>query len=193
MMSLLVVFMVGGPLSWPPQVGGVDGFTVDAGCDESVSDWSAIGDTARVDVHATLDAPCSAEQLFAYVDDLERYPMWMDLLHRVEPSGTGDPAWHVELRARVGPFARSKRLRMRRTVLDATEHRVVFERAEADGRTHSPWVLRAEVLEHDGVSTLHMHLHYGGALWTAGVLERVLADQITDGRERLTELVSSRH
>lgn len=144
-----------------------------------------------MDVHATLDAPCGADELFAYVDDLAQYPRWMDLLHRVEPSGTGEPAWHVELRARVGPFARSKRLRMHRTVHDAADHRVVFERAESDGRTHSPWVLRAEVLENDGVSTLHMHLHYGGALWTAGVLERVLADQITDGRERLTELVRS--
>lgn len=146
-----------------------------------------------MDVHAALDAPCGGDRLFAYVDDLALYPQWMDLLHRVEPSGTGEPAWHVELRARVGPFARSKRLRMHRTVHDRVAHRVVFERAEADGRTHSPWVLRAEVLEHDGLSTLHMHLHYGGALWTAGVLERVLADQITNGRERLTELVRSTH
>ena len=146
-----------------------------------------------MDVHASLDAPCRADQLFAYVDDLAQYPLWMDLLHRVEPSGADEAVWHVELRARVGPFARSKRLRMRRTVHDPATHRVVFERAEADGRTHSPWVLRAEVLEHDGVSTLHMHLHYGGALWTAGVLERVLADQITNGRERLTALVYSTH
>lgn len=164
-----------------------------AGCDESVSDWSPIGDTAQMDVHATLDAPCGADQLFAYVDDLAQYPLWMDLLHRVEPSGADDLVWHVELRARVGPFARSKRLRMRRTVHDPAAHRVVFERAEADGRTHSPWVLRAEVLEHDRISTLHMHLHYGGALWTAGVLERVLTDQITNGRERLTALVRSTH
>ncbi len=146
-----------------------------------------------MDVHATLDAPCGADQLFGYVDDLAQYPRWMDLLHHVEPSEADEPIWHVELRARVGPFARSKRLRMRRTVHDVSGHRVVFERAEADGRTHSPWVLRAEVLEHDGLSSLHMHLHYGGALWTAGVLERVLADQITNGRERLTGLVRSTH
>lgn len=146
-----------------------------------------------MDVHATLDAPCSGDTLFSYVDDLAQYPRWMDLLHRVEPVGTDESAWHIELRSRVGPFARSKRLRMHRTVHDPATHRVVFERSEADGRTHSPWVLRAEVLEHDGVSTLHMHLHYGGALWTAGVLERVLADQITSGRERLIELVRSTH
>jgi hypothetical protein len=144
-----------------------------------------------MDVHATLDAPCSADRLFGFVDDLAEYPAWMDLLHRVEPAVTGEPAWQVELRARVGPLARSKRLRMHRTVHDPVEHRVVFERAEADGRRHSPWVLRAEVLQHGDTSTLHMHLHYGGALWTGGVLERVLGDQITNGRERLTKLVGS--
>ena len=69
----------------------------------------------------------------------------------------------------------------------------MFERAEADGRTHSPWVLRARVEEHDGTSTLHMHLHYGGALWTGGVLERVLGDQIKNGRERLATLVRATH
>ncbi len=146
-----------------------------------------------MDVHATLEAPCRADALFAYVDDLAQYPLWMDLLHRVERVGTDESVWQVELQARLGPFARSKRLRMRRTVHDHSAHHVVFERAETDGRTHSPWVLRAEVLELDGLSALHMHLHYGGALWTAGVLERVLTDQITNGRDRLTELVRSTH
>jgi hypothetical protein len=30
-----------------------------------------------------------------------------------------------------------------------------------------------------------MHLHYGGSLFTGGVLEKMLADQIVRGRERL--------
>lgn len=141
-----------------------------------------------MDVHATLDAPCTADVLFAQVDDLVRYPQWVDLVHRAEPVDGG--AWQVELRARLGPLARSKRLRMERTVHDTTEHVAVFERVEVDGKKHSPWVLRAEVTEADGSSTLHMHLHYGGGLWTGGVLERALADQITNGRERLTALVS---
>ena len=146
-------------------------------------------------MHATLEAPCSADRLFAFVDDLGEYPAWMDLAHRVEPlaadTGSGAPAWQVELRARVGPFARSKRLRMVRTVHDTGAHQVVFERAENDGRSHSPWVLRAHIDEAAGNSTLHMHLQYGGSLWTGGVLERVLADQITSGRERLHALVRS--
>ena len=149
-----------------------------------------------MDVHATLEAPCDADQLFAFVDDLASYSKWCDLVYSALPEATEPrdhgPAWAVELRARVGPFARSKLLRMVRTVHDSTHHVAVFERAERDGRKHAPWTLRASVDEADGASTLHMHLHYGGALWTAGVLERALADQITNGRERLTALVSSR-
>jgi hypothetical protein len=153
------------------------------------------GDTALVDVHATLEAPCGADQLFALVDDLGQYPAWMDLVHAVQPSAgveAGAPAaWQVELLARVGPFARSKRLRMQRTLHDTVQHCVVFERAETDARSHSPWVLRADVRPTPDGSTLHVHLHYGGGLWTGGVLERVLGDQITSGRERLHALVRS--
>jgi hypothetical protein len=67
---------------------------------------------------------------------------------------------------------------------------VTFERDQADGKNHSAWVLVADIVERDGVSTLTMHLHYGGSLWTGGALERVLAEQITSGRERLLELVA---
>jgi hypothetical protein len=147
-----------------------------------------------MDVKASLAAPCSADTLFTFVDDLADYPAWTSLVHRAESDptpGGAEPVWHIELRARVGPLARSKRLRMRRTVLDPVGHVAVFERSEIDGRRHSPWVLRAEVVESEGSSSLTMHLHYGGALWTGGVLERVLTDQITSGRERLLTLVSA--
>ena len=152
-----------------------------------------IGDTARVDVHAALEAPCSPSELFAFVDDLTRYPAWVDLVHRADSIDVGDgsPEWQVELRARIGPFARSKRLRMRRTTHDIDGHVAVFERHEVDEKSHAPWVLRAEVAPVDDGSRLEMHLHYGGGLWTGGVLERTLADQITNGRERLLTLVRS--
>jgi hypothetical protein len=146
-----------------------------------------------MDIHASLDAPCSADALFAFVDDLVQYQRWSTLVHRAEPVSAVAGAWQVELRARVGPLARSKRLRMQRTERDPVAHVAVFERSEVDGKRHAPWVLRVEVSEVDGVSTLRMHLHYGGGLWTGGVLERVLADQITSGRDRLLELVSTTH
>jgi len=143
-----------------------------------------------MDVHASLDAQCDADRLFAFVDDLAQYPAWMDLTHRVEVDpGAAPPAWQVELRARVGPLARSKRLRMERAVHEPAMRTVVFERREADGKRHSQWVLRAEVSQQGERSHLEMHLHYGGALWTGGVLERVLTDQITSGRDRLQHLV----
>jgi hypothetical protein len=139
-----------------------------------------------------MDAPCEVDRLFGFVDELTDYPAWMPLAHRVaavEPEPDGRPAWEVELRARLGPFARSKRLRMVRTEHDPAGGRVRFERVERDGRQHSPWVLDATVVADGGGSRLEMRLHYGGALWTGGVMEKVLGEQIVAGRERLLELV----
>ena len=56
--------------------------------------------------------------------------------------------------------------------------------AEADGKTHSPWVLDATVIATDEGSRLVMHLHYGGSLW-GPVLERMLGDEIEESRPRL--------
>lgn len=142
-----------------------------------------------MDSRATLQAECAPADLFVHVDDLSHYPAWVDLVHRAQRLDAPEPEWDVELRARLGPFARSKRLRMRRTVHDLSAHVAVFERHEVDGRSHSPWVLRAEVVPTADGSELRMHLHYGGGLWTGGVLERALSDQISRGRERLAALV----
>lgn len=149
-----------------------------------------------MDVDASLDAPCSVAELFAHVDDLASYPAWIDLVHRADAldPDADRPCWDVELRARLGPFARSKRLRMVRTVHSPDRGLVVFERCEVDGREHSPWVLSATVTPDDAAdgSRLDMNLHYGGGLWTGGVLERALRDQITAGSERLLRMVSAR-
>ena len=97
-------------------------------------------------------------------------------------------AWTVDLRGKVGPLARSKRLRMVRTARTEPT-RAVFERRETDGRHHSAWLLEAEVTEVDGGSSLSMRLHYGGALW-GPVLERLLGDEVDRSRDRLLALVS---
>jgi hypothetical protein len=68
---------------------------------------------------------------------------------------------------------------------------VRFERAEVDGRSHAPWVLTATIDSVGSSCTLTMHLHYGGSLFTGGVLERVLVDKIEAGRSRLAMLVSN--
>jgi len=95
-----------------------------------------------MDLIATLDAACTIEDLRVWVGDLGRYPEWLTIVPRAESEQGSDPrAWAVELRAKVGPIARSKRLRMVRTV-DEPGH-IRFEREETDGRSHSPWVLDA--------------------------------------------------
>ena len=138
--------------------------------------------------------PGPRDRVFALVDDLAEYPAWMDLVHDVEevPSTNDDRTWNVELQAQVGPFARSKRLRMVRT-LHEPEQRVVFERAEVDGRRHSPWILGATL--HPDVSgvgelRLTMTLTYGGNLWTGAVLQRVLDDHVERGADALRDLLA---
>jgi hypothetical protein len=139
-----------------------------------------------VDVSATLDAPCSPAALWAWVEDLSRYPEWLTIVDRAERES--EESWIVDLRGRIGPLARSKRLRMVRSTCEE-EQRVVFERREADGREHSPWILRAELGAVDGGTHLSMHLHYGGGLW-GPVIEHLLRDEIGEGRDRLRALVS---
>ncbi len=140
---------------------------------------------------ASLDAPCSVGELFSWVDDLSRYPAWLQLVGAATaaPAADGSEGWLVELRGRLGPFSRAKRLRMVRTHLEP-DHLVRFERRElVDGRRHSPWTLVAAVSGNDTSSHLEMQLHYGGALW-GPVLEQLLRSEIEKGRRRLIELVS---
>lgn len=151
-----------------------------------------------MEIVAEMDARCAPEQLFEWVDDLSRYAEWLEIVTRAEPTTPSDgssgapeePAWAVDLRGRIGPLARSKRLRMIRTVHDPP-HSVRFERAELDGRNHSPWVLEANVTAVDDTATtsrLTMRLTYGGGLF-GPVLERVLRDEIERSRQRLADLV----
>jgi hypothetical protein len=136
-------------------------------------------------VTATLDAPCNAATMFAWVEDLTRYPKWLTILTEVEPD---DDGWRVELRGKLGPLARSKRLRMERTVHHPNEL-VVFERRETDGRNHAAWTLHSTVTETATGSHLVMDLGYEGKLWGA-VIEALLRDEIDQASGRLLALVS---
>ena len=160
-----------------------------------------------MDVTASLDARAPCEAMYAVVRDLATYPKWLDIVHSVQLDQTQpgeDCAWVVELRGKVGPFARSKRLRMVRasdqnpggqspgdqSLSSQNPARVVFERRELASRRHSPWVLTATVAGTVSGSTLSVHLHYGGTLFSGGILERLLAEQISRGRERLLQLLT---
>jgi uncharacterized protein YndB with AHSA1/START domain len=134
----------------------------------------------------TLDA--TPTEVFAVVEDLERYPGWLSIVTRVVRIDAAPPAWMVDLRGRVGPLSRAKRLRMERTAHEPDRH-VRFERVEHDERNHSPWVLDAAVAPVGGGSDLTMTLHYGGALWVP-MLDRMLRQEIEGSRPRLAALLS---
>lgn len=141
----------------------------------------------RKTIAAVLEAPPS--RVAELLRDLEQYPKWLDLVAAVEATAptNGDvgPAWLVTLRAKVGPFARSKRLRMVR-VTDGTDH-LRFERAEVDGRDHASWVLTAS-LSNTEPCTVDVELSYSGGFWSTP-LEAILGSQTSDAIERLKALV----
>lgn len=143
-----------------------------------------------------FSAPTEAEpaHLYEVIADLGTYPDWLELVSSAEPTepSAADPdelAWSITLRARIGPLARSKRLRMVRTVADGSQVR--FERQELDGRQHSTWVLAARVDPADSPwrSAVTLDLHYGGSLWS-GLLDGVLQSAVDDATERLQASVA---
>jgi hypothetical protein len=145
-----------------------------------------------VDLRVTFETPSTRAQLAEVVQDLTTYPRWLGIVTRVEPLATpggAAPAFLVDLTGRIGPLARSKRLRMEETAREPDHSR--FERAEDDGRQHSPWIL--DVRMHDALpgSALAMDLHYGGGLF-GPVLERVLRDEIEQAKPRLLALLAAR-
>lgn len=149
---------------------------------------------------AALTTSATTADVLTHVASLDAYSRWMPLVHSaVREAESKPPAWNVELRAKVGPLARSKRLRMVRTVYDIGESsRIVFERAETDGRRHANWRLevtvvpkqmsspRAEVSE----TQLVMNLSYDGRFFVS-VVESILRQNIEVGKRRLGELLAA--
>jgi len=156
---------------------------------QSMTPMRKPADPVRASSTVDLTVPLLAVR--EWVRDLSRYPRWMPLVHSAvaDTGADGADAWTVELRAKVGVFARSKRLRMVRTV-DA-ENRLVFERHERDGRAHSPWTLEVTLVDAGPGCSVTMEMHYGGSLWTAGVLDRVLAHHIDQGKKGLAEVAET--
>jgi hypothetical protein len=139
-----------------------------------------------MDIRVDVELPCSAAKILPFIDDLAQYPAWMGLVHTV--ISEGEDVWQVELRGKIGPFARSKRLRMIQ-VETSEPHHIRFERQENDGRSHSDWVLDAQVTEVGSASTLNMTLQYSGRLFSS-VVERALHDEIETSKQRLRKLVA---
>ncbi len=134
---------------------------------------------------SSVEVPAAVAIVRPFVEDLSCYPAWMPMVHNVISIAEG--VWTVELRAKVGVFARSKALRMRRTTNE--ENVIVFERDEEDGRQHSPWVMRVMLSPDSSTTNVTIDLAYGGNLWSAGILDRVLASQVDAGKAGLVRAV----
>lgn len=157
----------------------------------------------RVQQSFTVDVDAPPERVFPLLADLRHYEDLLDIVHRVSPETDTErePAWIITLRAKLGPFARSKRLRMER-VSHLPPKAVRFERRELDDRNHSTWTLDAtvdplsvdaDVDENGGGdrgSRVTMTLDYGGGLWT-GALGGVLEGQVAKAEENLRILANS--
>ncbi len=149
-------------------------------------------------VEQAFSAPTEADHdhLYRVVADLGTYPDWLEVVNQAEPAVPApdrpdEVAWTITLRAQLGPLARSKRLRMVRTVDDGRTVR--FERRELDDRQHSSWVLSAEVSplgEGSWRSQVTVDLRYGGSLWS-GLLDAVLEHAAEDATERLQAYVAA--
>ena len=78
-----------------------------------------------MDMTATLEAPCTARDCSSSSTICRRIRCGTAWSTAADPSSRATPpAWDVELRARLGPLARSKRLRMVRTARDGRDHAV---------------------------------------------------------------------
>lgn len=146
-----------------------------------------------MDQEFSADLIADPERVFPIVADLGRYHQFLDIVHKVEPDPTptddGRNAWFVTLRAKVGPFSRSKRLRMVETARHAPTL-IRFERAELDGRDHSSWVLEARLAPSGAGSVLTMVLAYSGGLWSSA-LDGLLRGQVERAAVRLDDLAAT--
>lgn len=124
-----------------------------------------------MDLHAHADLDADRDPAFRALEDLATYPHWLAIVAAAAPEGAGvgeagrPEAWLVDLRGRVGPWTRTKRVRMVRTASDPVAGTVRFERQELDGRSHNAWVLTGRASPRGngaGGSHVEVHLHYGG-------------------------------
>ena len=117
-----------------------------------------------MDLHAAADLVADRAAAFAALEDLATYPHWLSIVAAAIPAAPdGEAAWLVDLRGKVGPFTKTKRVRMVRTGHDPAAGTVRFERRELDGRHHNPWILTGRATDRPGGrSHVKVHLHYGG-------------------------------
>ena len=132
---------------------------------------------------AKIDAAPAA--VLAEVADLPDYPSWHGMVHKVEPDGDG---WMVDVGGKIGPFTKSKRVRLVRAAEDTeAPGEVRFVRAELDGKDHGQWELAASVdpPTGEGPCMLRFRLLYDGSSPLASMLEPLLKAEVHRSADRL--------
>ena len=144
-----------------------------------------------MDLDAAADLAFDQATVFAALEDLATYPHWLTIVAAATPTdhddddGDGGPAWLVDLQGKVGPFTRTKRVRMVRTAHDPAAGTVRFERQERDGRHHNAWILTGEAGPTTGGRTaVRVHVHYGGGRSLPGA-DLLLRQEARKAGERL--------
>jgi hypothetical protein len=152
-----------------------------------------------VDLDAVADLAAPLAAAVEALADLGTYPRWLGIVGRADPApghpdDPGDAAWHVDLVGKVGPFTRTKTVRMVRTAHDPDAGTVRFERHEHDGRTHNRWVLTGSASATDGGPArthVHVHLHYGGGRSLPGA-DLLLRNEVRNAGARLDAFLGGR-
>jgi hypothetical protein len=148
-----------------------------------------------MDLDATADLTVPVDVALGALADLATYPHWLGIVGRADPvpphpdDPDGAAAWSVDLVGKVGPFTRTKTVRMVRTALDDEAGTVRFERQEHDGRHHNLWVLTGEATSTPTpaaptAARVHVHLHYGGGRSLPGA-DLLLRNEVRNAGARL--------
>ncbi len=141
-----------------------------------------------ISLEAALDA--TPATVLAAVSDLPGYPIWHGMVKRVESDGDG---WLVDLGARLGPFTRTKRVRMVRSDDEAGDPgQIRFVRAERDRADYGEWEMLAAVepATGEGPCTLRFRLRAEGSSPLIGMLEPLLRAETDRSADRLRRLLA---
>ena len=138
-----------------------------------------------------VDLDSSSDKIFNVLNNLEAYENLLGFVDCVEAleSEEGVPCWLVTLRAKIGPFARLKKLRMARTEEKRPEV-VRFSRRETDGKNHSDWELCILLKEQGGDRCLVIiEVSYSGRFWSAP-LQSVFNSHVDTAKDLLQQTFS---
>lgn len=139
----------------------------------------------------TLGAKMNAAPaaVLAEIEDLPGYPDWHGMVHAVEPDGDG---WLVDLKGRLGPFTKTKRVRLVR-VESTVPGQVRFVRKELDRTDYGGWELQGTVepATGDGPCTLRFRLLYDGSSPLTSMLEPVLRAETHRSADRLRQRLAA--